>query len=1197
MEQFRGAGDKATLVKITVLRGNNLRGNKAESILNYVRAEFNGIVLGDSQKLDAAVDQGVDYNFTCSFECSDAAHTLDDMAHKPVILTVIEVLPKEKKQKEEKTAVIGQAIVDLLPLLHGQVSFSSTVLLHPTPGSPAEAASQEGSCKPLLSGVQLSDSNLLKVTVETAYSVPEVWNPVSGFGPPSSYVAALQVPLTAEKEQVLMFSNGLLKVGGESEPMGRRRKWPLGPLLAPGAQFIPGVSMEGEPIEMEDGDLTSIEWFDQNILCNVWISSPHLFLCFRKEAETNKKRVSWDTERCCFLDADGAACLTRRIAESRLWPVEVMRSPQVGATKGGKAGKDKGGEDETQLSFHGVAYVDMAPLLYPGARRVRGAYQLYPFYDSDLLVKAKRNISVLRESIRAPATQGRGRAPSSVGSCKAVPSKMFDGGHKGGKDTKDSPKRPGTQGKSAPIGTDSVTLVETEQQQQVNTEGQMYADSRTYIIIEIALEKSLVPKRSPEELAKRVMELIPPRAPLPRRPAGAERAVQEYQAQIASVAGQVLEQYQQLFGPAFLPGEKPLDPTSQEQRKTKLLGELNYSGKYFAFKEQIKYSVVRIVREKMLRTEAFSDPEQLQAFLSQLYVFLVDEMHVALNKTLSVDAQETQPRPLVDCAQLIHFAKEAQLNGDYQLAAQYYQEQLTRDRSDPAHWFDYGVLYMLTADYQKAEECFHYAVSMEQTHLPSLLMCGILAEMGGRLEEAETFFEGATCVDPANVVAWTLFGLFYEGQENSIQTEMAFLEATKQQRAALVVTPPCRVETSVESPDLGEEEQEVVNCESLTIKPDVDGDTEASVVTGSQSCQDSKPGEGYKGGAEAEPSAMQHLATPTRLNTTIYMETVQFLLQNNALQMTRHIVSLVQPRPCFVSVRCCCARGQSHFCDLLLLAVDVDGDTEASVVTGSQSCQDSKPGEGYKGGAEAEPSAMQHLATPTRLNTTIYMETVQFLLQNNALQMAQRALAQELLCPEGGLSSSYHLALARLQLLRAEYSSAESSLKEALHDSFQDPDVWALFGHIHHLTGEFGKAQECYERTLDFVTDATDTHPVYLRLGSIYLQEGEFQRAKMTYLRACKSSPSCLTWLGLGIACYRLGELTEAEDALTEANILNNGNAEVWGYLSLVCLQTGRRLEAEQSYKYALKLNLQKEAVLREIKALQDHVGFGNPCF
>lgn len=32
---------------------------------------------------------------------------------------------------------------------------------------------------------------------------------------------------------------------------------------------------------------------------------------------------------------------------------------------------------------------------------------------------------------------------------------------------------------------------------------QMYADSRTYIIIEIALDKPLVPKRQPEELARR----------------------------------------------------------------------------------------------------------------------------------------------------------------------------------------------------------------------------------------------------------------------------------------------------------------------------------------------------------------------------------------------------------------------------------------------------------------------------------------------------------------------------------------------------------------------------------------------------------------------------------------------------------------------------------------------------------------------
>lgn len=51
--------------------------------------------------------------------------------------------------------------------------------------------------KPLLSDTQLSESNLLKVTVETAYSVPEVWNAAPG--PQHCYVAALQVPLTSEK--------------------------------------------------------------------------------------------------------------------------------------------------------------------------------------------------------------------------------------------------------------------------------------------------------------------------------------------------------------------------------------------------------------------------------------------------------------------------------------------------------------------------------------------------------------------------------------------------------------------------------------------------------------------------------------------------------------------------------------------------------------------------------------------------------------------------------------------------------------------------------------------------------------------------------------------------------------------------------------------------------------------------------------
>ena len=55
----------------------------------------------------------------------------------------------------------------------------------------------------------------------------------------------------------------------------------------------------------------------------------------------------------------------------------------------------------------------------------------------------------------------------------------------------------------------------------------------------------------------------------------------------------------------------------------------------------------------------------------------------------------------------------------------------------------------------------------------------------------------------------------------------------------------------------------------------------------------------------------------------------------------------------------------------------------------------------------------------------------------------------------------------------------------------QEPEAWALLGHCSYLSGDRAKARQCYQRCLEYQRQPEDTHPVFLRLGSVYLQEGK----------------------------------------------------------------------------------------------------------
>jgi len=68
------------------------------------------------------------------------------------------------------------------------------------------------------------------------------------------------------------------------------------------------------------------------------------------------------------------------------------------------------------------------------------------------------------------------------------------------------------------------------------------------------------------------------------------QAVEDYHNHVASIAVAILSEYHELFGKQ-LPDQGATDHQTLEEQRRQLNFELNSSGKYFAFKEQLKAGI------------------------------------------------------------------------------------------------------------------------------------------------------------------------------------------------------------------------------------------------------------------------------------------------------------------------------------------------------------------------------------------------------------------------------------------------------------------------------------------------------------------------------------------------------------------------------------------------------------------------------
>ena len=140
-----------------------------------------------------------------------------------------------------------------------------------------------------------------------------------------------------------------------------------------------------QTVEDESGDLTSPQDIE-----------------FRQHCERSKPRVVWNAETRCYLSASETETLMRSLSHCSVWPVEVTRVLSAAT------GKGKSKEDDVQLSMHGVVYMDLASLLYPGATRIFGAYPVVRFSETDQKIRTdgRNTHSILDVVHHKPNTGG-----------------------------------------------------------------------------------------------------------------------------------------------------------------------------------------------------------------------------------------------------------------------------------------------------------------------------------------------------------------------------------------------------------------------------------------------------------------------------------------------------------------------------------------------------------------------------------------------------------------------------------------------------------------------------------------------------------------------------------------------------------------------------------------------------------------------
>lgn len=190
-------------------------------------------------------------------------------------------------------------------------------------------------------------------------------------------------------------------------------------------------------------------------------------------------------------------------------------------------------------------------------------------------------------------------------------------------------------------------------------------------------------------------------------------------------------------------------------------------------------------------------PSEMSELYNDLYVHLLDQMHVALT---ALTDSTPKPRPAAapdasSLAALKALADEVEVSGQAAARAEAVHQRRVLDDRNPAAWYDYGSFCLRAGKRGRGEECLREALAVDPRHRPSLLGLCCLCLAQGQLSDA-MFYESAEVLahelkeaEPTSPLAWGLLSLIYRGMGGAKAAEAeaahrGVMKFCKERRAA-----------------------------------------------------------------------------------------------------------------------------------------------------------------------------------------------------------------------------------------------------------------------------------------------------------------------------------------------------------------------------------------------------------------------------